>query len=117
VLGKGCKGDRAPAACKDCGHFYLHDIGGAAQVLAECIKVVRSVHLLAQFGALESIRELEVERFASVLTKDFHNHPLHQGIFAASQTDLAKRLYLQAFQHLTLTFPEHAPGEILRSLP
>ncbi len=43
VIGKGGMGDKTLAACKEHGCVYLHAIGGAAQVLAECVKKVRNV--------------------------------------------------------------------------
>ena len=49
VIGKGGMGERTLAACQELGCVYLHAVGGAAQVLAECIKVVRNVYLMEQF--------------------------------------------------------------------
>ena len=46
VIGKGGMGDRTLAACQAYGCVYLHAIGGAAQVLAECVKQVRNVYFL-----------------------------------------------------------------------
>ena len=43
VIGKGGMGDKTLAACKEHGCVYLHAVGGAAQVLADCIKKVRNV--------------------------------------------------------------------------
>ena len=42
VIGKGGMGERTLAACRECGCVYLHAVGGAAQVLAECIKIGRA---------------------------------------------------------------------------
>ncbi len=92
VIGKGGMGDRTAAACKENGCVYLHAVGGAAQVLAECIKKVRNVFFLEKFGSPEAIWELEVEDFPAVVTIDAHGHSLHREIFAASQAELAKRL-------------------------
>ncbi len=92
VIGKGGMGDRTLAANKEYGCVYLHAIGGAAQVLAECIKSVRNVYFLEKFGSPEAIWELEVERFPVVVTMDSHGGSLHQEVFAASQAELAKRL-------------------------
>ena len=92
VIGKGGMGDRTLAACRESGCVYLHAIGGAAQVLAECIKAVRNVYLMETFGAPEAIWEFEVERFPAVVTMDSQGHSLHQEILAASQAELAKRL-------------------------
>src|SRR6266571_4161254 len=92
VIGKGGMGERTLAACQQYGCVYFHAVGGAAQVLAECIKSVRSVSLLEKFGAPEAIWELEVERFPAVVTMDARGGSLHREVLAASQAELAKRL-------------------------
>ncbi len=92
VIGKGGLGDKTLAACKDAGCVYLHAIGGAAQVLAECVKQVRAVYFLEEFGSPEAIWELAVENFPAVVTMDSHNGSLHKEVFAASSAELAKRL-------------------------
>ena len=92
VIGKGGMGDRTMQACRENGCVYLHAIGGAAQVLAECVKKVRNVYFEKEFGSPEAIWELEVADFPAVVTIDAHGHSLHQEVFAASQAELAKRL-------------------------
>ena len=92
VIGKGGMGERTLAACQEFGCVYLHAIGGAAQVLAECIKKVRNVYLMAEFGAPEAIWELEIVDFPAVVTIDAHGNSLHKEILANSQAELAKRL-------------------------
>ncbi len=92
VIGKGGMGERTLAACRDYGCVYLHAVGGAAQVLAECIQSVRGVYLMEEFGAPEAIWEFEVADFPAVVTMDAHGHSLHQEILARSQAELAKRL-------------------------
>ncbi|MBL9167203.1 MAG: fumarate hydratase C-terminal domain-containing protein [Verrucomicrobiales bacterium] len=92
VIGKGGMGDRTLEACQKYGCVYLHAIGGAAQVLAECIKKVRNVYLLEKFGAPEAIWELEVERFPVVVTMDSHGGSLHDRVLADSRKALASRL-------------------------
>jgi tartrate/fumarate subfamily iron-sulfur-dependent hydro-lyase beta chain len=92
VIGKGGMGDRTLAACKEFGCVYLHAVGGAAQVLAECIKSVRNVYLMEKFGAPEAIWELEVEKFPCVVTMDANGNSLHKEVLAASQQALAARL-------------------------
>src|SRR6266436_1921448 len=54
VIGKGGMGERTLAACRESGCVYFHAVGGAAQVLAECIKAVRNVYFMEQFGAPEA---------------------------------------------------------------
>jgi fumarate hydratase class I len=92
VIGKGGMGDKTVAACKEYGCVYLHAVGGAAQVLAECIKKVRNVFFYEKFGAPEAIWEFEVEDFPAVVTIDAHGNSLHKEVFAKSQAELAKRL-------------------------
>jgi len=71
---------------------YLHAVGGAAQVLAECVKQVRNVYFMKEFGAPEAIWELEIIDFPAVVTIDSHGNSLHKEIFAVSQAALAERL-------------------------
>ena len=92
VIGKGGMGERTVQACKEHGCVYLHAIGGAAQVLAECIKSVPNVYLMEKFGAPEAIWEFEVKEFPAVVTIDAHGNSLHKQVFAASQAELAKYL-------------------------
>jgi fumarate hydratase subunit beta len=92
VIGKGGMGDRTLAACKEYGCVYLHAVGGAAQVLAECIKKVRNVYFYEKFGAPEAIWEFEVVDFPAVVTIDSHGNSLHKDVLAMSQAELAKRL-------------------------
>jgi fumarate hydratase class I len=92
VIGKGGMGDRTLAACKEFGCVYLHAVGGAAQVLADCIRKVRNVYLMKEFGAPEAIWEFEVQDFPAVVTMDSHGNSLHKEVFAKSQAELAKRL-------------------------
>jgi fumarate hydratase class I len=92
VIGKGGMGDKTSQACKDYGCVYLHGVGGAAQVLAECVKKVRNVYFLKEFGSPEAIWELEVADFPAVVTMDSHGNSLHKEVFAHSQAELAKRL-------------------------
>lgn len=92
VIGKGGMGERTLEACKQHGCVYLHAIGGAAQVLAECIKRVPNVYFMEQFGAPEAIWEFEVVNFPVVVTIDAHGNSLHKEVFAASQAELAKHV-------------------------
>ena len=92
IIGKGGMGDHTLAACKEYGCVYLHAVGGAAQVLADCIKKVRNVYMMEQFGAPEAIWEFEVEDFLAVVTIDAHGNSLHNDVLAKSRVELAKRL-------------------------
>ncbi len=92
VIGKGGMGEKTLQACKEHGCVYLHAIGGAAQVLAECIKRVPNVYMMEQFGAPEAIWEFDVVQFPSVVTMDAQGNSLHKEVFAASQAELARHL-------------------------
>ena len=92
VIGKGGMGDRTMEACRQNGCVYLHAVGGAAQVLAECVKTVRNVYFAKEFGAPEAIWELEIEDFPAVVTIDSHGNSLHKEVFEQSKAALAARL-------------------------
>lgn len=92
VIGKGGMGSKTLDACKEHGCVYFHGIGGAAQVLAECVKKVRNVYFLKEFGSPEAIWELEVERFPVVVTMDSHGRSLHSEVLAHSLAELAKHI-------------------------
>jgi tartrate/fumarate subfamily iron-sulfur-dependent hydro-lyase beta chain len=92
VVGKGGMGERTVAACKEHGCVYLHAVGGAAQVLAECIKRVPNVYFMEEFGAPEAIWEFQVVSFPAVVTIDAHGNSLHKEVLTASQAELAKYL-------------------------
>ena len=92
VIGKGGMGNKTLEACQQHGCVYFHGVGGAAQVLAECVKKVRNVYFLKEFGSPEAIWELEVERFPVVVTMDSHGRSLHNEVFAHSQSELAKHI-------------------------
>jgi len=92
VIGKGGMGPKTQAACKEYGCVYLHGVGGAAQVLAECVKKVRNVYFLEKFGSPEAIWELEVVDFPAVVTIDAHGNSLHETVWNSSKAELAKRV-------------------------
>jgi fumarate hydratase class I len=90
VIGKGGMGEKTRQACQKFGCAYLHAVGGAAQVLAECIKEVEDVHGLEKFGSPEAIWQLRVESFPVVVTIDAHGNSLHKDIEAQSQAKLGE---------------------------
>jgi len=92
IIGKGGMGDKTVAACKEHGCVYLHAVGGAAQVLAECVRSVPNVYFMEKFGAPEAIWEFQVVGFPAIVTIDARGNSLHKEIFAASQAELAKYL-------------------------
>src|SRR5262249_58102947 len=77
VIGKGGMGAKTLEACKKFGCVYLHAIGGAAQIYAQCVERVPDVYL-KQFGSPEAVWEMQVKDFPAVVTMDSHRQSLHQ---------------------------------------
>lgn len=87
VIGKGGMGPKTLKGCQDYGCVYFHAIGGAAQVLAEKITSVDSVHW-RDLGSPEAIWELNVVEFPVVVTMDAHGNSLHKEIEEKSKEAL-----------------------------
>jgi fumarate hydratase class I len=88
VIGKGGMGPKTLKACQEHGCVYLHGIGGAAQIYAQCVQSVENVYL-KQFGSPEAVWELKVKDFPAVVTMDSHGRSLHQEVADASKARLA----------------------------
>jgi fumarate hydratase class I len=88
VIGKGGMGPKTQKACKEHGCVYLHAIGGAAQIYAQCVQRVLSVRL-EQFGSPEAVWELEVRNFPAVVTIDAHGNNLQEVVSNRSREMLA----------------------------
>jgi fumarate hydratase class I len=88
IIGKGGMGPSTQAACARFGAVYLQATGGAAQVLAQTIVAVHSVHFLERFGAAEAVWEFEVRNFPAVVTLDATGENLHARIEASSRERL-----------------------------
>ena len=84
VIGKGGMGEKTRQACQEHGCVYLHAIGGAAQVYAQCIEKVLGVSL-EEFGSPEAVWQLQVKGFPAVVTIDAHGRSLHQEVSQHSQ--------------------------------
>jgi len=92
VIGKGGMGPKTLEGLKKHGAVYFHAIGGAAQVLAQCVKRVETVFMLEEFGVPEALWVIEVEDFPVVVTMDAHGNSLHKEVEAKSQQKLAALL-------------------------
>ena len=92
VIGKGGMGEKTLKALQKFGCVYLHAIGGAAQVLGECVKKVCNVYLLKELGSPEAVWELEVADFPVVVTMDSHGNSLHKEILEKSKRKLEEVL-------------------------
>lgn len=84
VMGKGGMGENTRQACQKHGCVYLHGIGGAAQIYAQCIEKVLGVSL-EEFGSPEAVWCLQVKNFPAVVTIDSHGRSLHQEVSEHSQ--------------------------------
>jgi fumarate hydratase, class I len=91
VIGKGGMGAKTQKACQDYGCVYLHGIGGAAQIYAQCVQRVLSVRL-EQFGSPEAVWELEVKNFPAVVAIDSHGNNLQQVVTDRSRELLSATL-------------------------
>jgi len=87
VIGKGGMGPKTLEACRKVGCAYLHAVGGAAQVLAECVTEVLGVYL-EEFGSPEAIWALRVKDFPAVVTMDAHGNSLHAAVLEDSKQRL-----------------------------
>ena len=90
IIGKGGMGPSTAEACRRFGCVYLHAVGGAAQVLASCVKEVPSVSMLEEFGAPEAIWQFDVVDFPAVATMDATGASLHQQVKEHSEAQLNK---------------------------
>jgi fumarate hydratase class I len=91
VIGKGGMGAKTLEACKKFGCVYLHAIGGAAQIYAQCVQKVHDVHL-KQFGSPEAVWVMDVQNFPAVVTMDAHGRSLHQEVADESKGRLQEVL-------------------------
>ena len=91
VIGKGGMGAKTQKACQEHGCVYLHGIGGAAQIYAQCVERVVSVRL-EQFGSPEAVWELQVKNFPAVVAIDSHGNNLQQVVTDRSRELLAATL-------------------------
>ncbi len=96
VIGKGGMGAKTLEGLKKHGAVYFHAIGGAAQVLAQCVKRVETVFMLEEFGVPEALWVIEVEDFPVVVTMDAHGNSLHRDIEGQSGEKLKSLLGLSA---------------------
>ena len=84
VIGKGGMGERTLSACEEAPAVYLHATGGAAVIMADCVKEVLGVFKL-EFGIPEAMWLIRVEDMPLVVSMDSHGSSLHEKIRRASQ--------------------------------
>jgi len=91
VIGKGGMRDKTLKGCQEHGAVYLHAIGGAAPLIAECCEEVEDVHKL-DFGVPEAFWQIRVKDFPCVVTMDSHGNSLHDKVKTASEAKLKELL-------------------------
>jgi len=91
IIGKGGMRDKTLKGCQQHGAAYLHAIGGAATLIAECCKEVLDVYKL-DFGVPEAFWKIRVEDFPCVVTMASHGQSLHEEIQASSERKLQELL-------------------------
>ena len=84
-------GPKTQRACQEHGCVYLHAIGGAAQIYAQCVQRVLSVRL-EEFGSPEAVWEFEVRSFPAFVAIDSYGNNLQQFVTDRSRELLAAPL-------------------------
>ena len=92
VIGKGGMAAKTLEGCQKYGAVYLHAIGGAATLIAECVKEVLTVYKKDEFGVPEAFWVIRVQDFPCVVTMDAHGKSLHADVKSSSQAKLAELL-------------------------
>ena len=88
IVGKGGMGEATRGACRRCGCVYLQAVGGAAALLARCVKRVAAVHFLDEFGATEACWSLDVEDLPLLVGMDASGRSLYAEVEEASRRAL-----------------------------
>ena len=92
IIGKGGMGEKTIAACREYGCVYLQAVGGAAALIARCVKRVAAVNYLDEFGATEAVWTLEVENLETICAIDTFGSSLHKNIRDSSAKRLAETI-------------------------
>jgi len=92
IIGKGGMGEATRQACARHGCVYLEAVGGAAVTVAQCVREVSGVHLLAEFGEAEAVWELKLKGLKAVVAIDAAGRSLHKRVRQSSKRMLGKML-------------------------
>jgi fumarate hydratase class I len=84
IIGKGGMGPSTQRACAERGCAYLQAVGGAAALLAQCVRRVEGVSFLEEFGMAEALWQFEVDGFEAVVGLDAHGGNLFSDVESAS---------------------------------
>jgi len=92
IIGKAGMGEKTSAGLKKSGAVYFHAVGGAGALLAKCVKKVKDVLMLDEFGSPEAFWVLDVEDFPTIVTMDSHGDSLHRKVLQESEANLRAML-------------------------
>ena len=76
MIGKGGRGDNVRKAIKEYGAVYFAAVGGAAALIAKCIK--KSEVIAYEDLGPEAIRRLEVEDLPVIVVNDIYGDDLYE---------------------------------------
>ena len=88
ILGKGGMNGETQTACRENGCIYIQVVGGAAALLAKCVKRVDGVWFLDEFGATEAMWKLEVEDLTGIVAINANGESLFSGVEQSSRRRL-----------------------------
>lgn len=90
IIGKGGMGEATRLSCAKYGCVYLEAIGGTAACLAQCVKEVKGVFMVDQFGEAEAVWAFIVKGLKAVVAIDAMGRSLHNRVKQSSKRVLRK---------------------------
>ena len=88
ILGKGGMSSETQTACRESGCVYIQVVGGAAALLAKCVKRVDAVWFYDEFGSTEAMWKMEVENLTGIVAINANGESLFSGVEQASRRRL-----------------------------
>lgn len=88
ILGKGGMSGETQTACRENGCIYIQVVGGAAALLAKCVKRVEGVWFYDEFGSTEALWKLEVEDLQGIVAINANGESLFSGVEQSSRRRL-----------------------------
>jgi fumarate hydratase class I len=92
IVGKGGMGEQTRQACIRFGCIYVQAVGGAAALVARCVRRVHGVHFLREFGSAEAVWEMDVEGMEGIVTMDTAGGSLYDQVLNDSLVNLRKAI-------------------------
>jgi len=92
VIGKGGMGEETLNALQENAAVYLSAVGGAAALIADCIKETQDVYMLEEFGVPEAFWILKVKDLPLIVSMDSHGESLYRDVEEGSRLKLEEIL-------------------------